>query len=154
MWLIWYYHYRPQRSCGKVMFSQACVKNSVHRGRVSASMHAGIHPLPGSHPPGRHPTGQTPPAPGRHRPGGHCDGRYASYWNAFLFLCDFSHQAKLRAKSDIISNIETDIQEMLHNRSVWTDPQAMFKLTVNCAKINVTIDTVLNFDIDVGVDAQ
>ena len=24
--------YRPQRSCGKVMFSQACVKNSVHGG--------------------------------------------------------------------------------------------------------------------------
>ena len=27
-----FYFYRPQRSCGKVMFSQACVKNSVHRG--------------------------------------------------------------------------------------------------------------------------
>ena len=26
------YIYRPQRSCGKVIFSQACVKNSVHRG--------------------------------------------------------------------------------------------------------------------------
>ena len=25
-------YYRPQRSCGKVMFSQACVKNSVHGG--------------------------------------------------------------------------------------------------------------------------
>ena len=24
--------YRPQRSCGKVMFSQMCVKNYVHRG--------------------------------------------------------------------------------------------------------------------------
>ena len=24
--------YRSQRSCGEVMFSQACVKNSVHRG--------------------------------------------------------------------------------------------------------------------------
>ena len=24
-------YYRPQRSCGKVIFSQACVKNSVHR---------------------------------------------------------------------------------------------------------------------------
>ena len=31
--------YRPQRSCGKVIFSQACVKNSVHRG-VSLSQHA------------------------------------------------------------------------------------------------------------------
>ena len=30
-------YYRPQRSCGKVIFSQACVKNSVH---------GGIHTLP------------------------------------------------------------------------------------------------------------
>ena len=26
--------YRPQRSWGKVIFSEACVKNSVHRGGV------------------------------------------------------------------------------------------------------------------------
>ena len=25
-------HYRPKRSCVKVIFSQACVKNSVHGG--------------------------------------------------------------------------------------------------------------------------
>ena len=31
------YNYRPQRSCGKVMFSQACVKNSVHGGGVCLS---------------------------------------------------------------------------------------------------------------------
>ena len=36
-------------SCGKVMFSQACVKNSVHRADT--------------HPPGRHIPGQTPPPP-------------------------------------------------------------------------------------------
>ena len=35
-----------KRSCGKVMFSQACVKNSVHRGRCT--------------PPGRHPLGRLP----------------------------------------------------------------------------------------------
>ena len=28
-------HYHPQRSWGKVIFSEACVKNSVHRGVVS-----------------------------------------------------------------------------------------------------------------------
>ena len=39
-----------KRSYGKVMFSQACVKNSVHRSRHPL----GIHPL-GRHPPGRHP---------------------------------------------------------------------------------------------------
>ena len=63
--------YHLQRSCRKVMFSQACVKTSVHRGglpqcmlgytsplvrhlEVSASVHAGIHP-PVKHPLVRHP---------------------------------------------------------------------------------------------------
>ena len=61
----------------RVIFSQACVKNSVHRGgRVSASVHAGIHPPPPE---------QTPD-PGE----ANCSirstsGRYASYWNAFLY---------------------------------------------------------------------
>ena len=51
-------------SCGKIMFSQACVKNSVQ---------GGVHPLPprqtGRHPLGRppHPLGRHPP-PGRHLP--------------------------------------------------------------------------------------
>ena len=69
-------------SCRKVMFSQTCVKNSVHRGCVCTgadtpwcpqgvypSMHWGRHPRvdtlrqtpPGRHLPlGRHPLGQTP----------------------------------------------------------------------------------------------
>ena len=93
-------------SCGKVMFSQACVKNSVHR-RVCIpactwvdTPHA--YTLPDQTPPlGRH-----PPPPGRHpqadnplpstcldthpsvqcpSPGSHCSGRYASYVNTFLF---------------------------------------------------------------------
>ena len=94
------------------MFSQACVKNSVHGvggcGCVSQHalghtppVHAGTH----THP---HPAqcmlactlpGQTPP-PGRHThislgqipppPDGHCSKWYASYWNAFLFLIQFS----------------------------------------------------------------
>ena len=55
---------------GKVIFSQARVKNSV-QGGVYPSMHGGRHPLP---------PGQTPPRPAD----GYCSGRYASYWNAFL----------------------------------------------------------------------
>ena len=35
-------YYRPQRSWGKIIFSEACVRNSVHGG-VSARLHAGIH---------------------------------------------------------------------------------------------------------------
>ena len=66
-----------KRSCGKVMFLRACVKNSVHRGWVST---------PPADPPGRHshwadtPLGRQPP-----QSDGHCSGRYASHWNAFLF---------------------------------------------------------------------
>ena len=60
----------------KVMFLQASVCPQGGSG-VSASVHAGIIPLS--------------PTRSRHRPGadtpryGHCCGRYASYWNAFLF---------------------------------------------------------------------
>ena len=72
--------YCLQRSCGKVIFSQVCVKNSVHRGIGSVSVHAGIH-TPWADTPL-----QTPPCWDRH---GYCCGRYASYWNAFLFLYSF-----------------------------------------------------------------
>ena len=67
------HYYRAQRSSGKVMFSQASVSHSVHRGQ------------------GRHPREDTPrqthhqadtPHP---TSDSHCSGRYASYWNAFLF---------------------------------------------------------------------
>ena len=62
------YFYRPQRSWAKVIFSQACVKNSVHGGgRVSASVHAGIHPPPDQ---AHTPREQTPPPPSRHPPPG------------------------------------------------------------------------------------
>ena len=73
--------YRPQRSCGKAMFLHLSVSHSVHRGGVSASVHAGIHPLAGT------PPKAGKPSPGRYTPhDGHCSGRYASYWNAFLFF--------------------------------------------------------------------
>ena len=62
-------------SCGKVMFSQACVKNSVHRG-------GGVHPL------GRHPLADTDTPPPSLD--GHCSGRYASYLNAFLYYLKMS----------------------------------------------------------------
>ena len=78
--------------CGKVMFSQACVKNSVHGGGGIPACYGACISL------GRHSPRQlsTPPRqtstasprqtlPGRHPlQDGHCSGRYASYWNAFL----------------------------------------------------------------------
>ena len=46
--------YHPQHSCGKLMFSQACVKNSVHRrGCVSHACCPPGHECPQAHmPPG------------------------------------------------------------------------------------------------------
>ena len=55
-----------KRSCGKVMFSQACVC-------LSACWDT---------PPGKTPPRQTPPPP----VDGYCSRRYASYWDAFLYL--------------------------------------------------------------------
>ena len=70
-----FYRYRPQRSWGKVIFSVACVKNSVHREGGLPSCMLGYKP-PGAdplgadtsqeqtHPPGRrhlHPLEETPP---------------------------------------------------------------------------------------------
>ena len=84
-------------SCGRVMFSQACVKNSIHRGcllreggnclggclpkRVSAwgGLPGGVclwRCLPKSM------LGYTPP---QHYGIRSTSGQYASYWNAFLF---------------------------------------------------------------------
>ena len=64
-------YYRPQCSCGKIMFSQASV--ILFTGGVWQTPPPDI-PL------GRHPRTDTPPTRD-----GHCSGRYASYWNTFLF---------------------------------------------------------------------
>ena len=63
--------YRPQRSCWKVFFLQACVKNSVHTG-VCILAYTGADTPIGGHPPGSHSPGQTPARqirPNRHTPG-------------------------------------------------------------------------------------
>ena len=62
-----WFHYHPQPSWGKVIFSQASV--TLLTGGVSGP---GGVPAPGGALVG------TPPD-------GHCCGRYASYWNVFLF---------------------------------------------------------------------
>ena len=71
---------------GKVIFSEACVKNSVHGGGLPHCMLGYPTAPPRADPPGaepplsRHPTGSSA-----------CweiwatSGRYASYWNAILF---------------------------------------------------------------------
>ena len=65
-------------SCRKVMFLHLSV--ILFTGGVWAD----TTPSWPDPPLGRHPSGRHPP--GRHSPDGHCSGRYASYWNAFLFV--------------------------------------------------------------------
>ena len=76
-----------KRSCRKVMFSQACVKNGgVYQTppqQTRQTLPQADNPM-GRHPPGQTPPGHMPPSP-RQVPLGYCSGRYASYWNAFLF---------------------------------------------------------------------
>ena len=67
-------YYRPQTKLRKGnVFTPFC-QSFCSQGGVPASVYAGIHP------PGRHPPADTPPPAD-----GYCCGRYASYWNAFLF---------------------------------------------------------------------
>ena len=56
------YYYRPQRSWGKVIFSVACVKNSVH---TEEGVPGQVHPPPGQVPTWAHtpPPGMYPPPP-------------------------------------------------------------------------------------------
>ena len=60
------------------MFSQACVKNSVHRGRGVYG--EGVHGRGGMHG-----SGECVMGGGLHGTrDNHCSGQYGSYWNAFL----------------------------------------------------------------------
>ena len=90
--------YRPQRSCDQGnVFTGVCHSFCSRGGRVSASVHAGIPPSPQIRqtPPRTRqapPLDQAdPPGPGRQPPREadssirSTSGRYASYWNAFLF---------------------------------------------------------------------
>ena len=109
------YIYHPQTRLWKGnVFTPVC-QSFCSQGGVCLSAcwdthtHTHTHTPPGRHPPGRHPLGRQPWADiplGRHPPAqcmlgythtppslpsacwdrhGYCCGRYASYWNAFLF---------------------------------------------------------------------
>ena len=75
-----------KRSCRKVKFSQASVKNSVHWGGCTP---LGRHHSRHTPTLGRHPSKQTPTLGRHHRSAldGHCSGRYTSYWSPFLLKC-------------------------------------------------------------------
>ena len=103
--------YRSQRSWGKVIFSVACVKNSVHEGGVPGQVHLpwsgtppgrytlwAVHPRQvspgrdtplGRYPLVRYPPGQVPPQHSACWEIRATSGRYASYWNVILlYICD------------------------------------------------------------------
>ena len=69
--------YRPQRSWGKVIFSEACVENSVHRGWACVAK-GGVHSG------GGHARQGGGGVYGRYYEIRSMSGRDASYWNAFL----------------------------------------------------------------------
>ena len=123
------HYYRPQRSWGKVIFSEACAKNSVQKEGVcpiaswdatppdqrQAPPRARCRHPPGTR--GRHPPGAEPPSPGtrdRHPPYPGTDpqhsacweiratsGRYASYWNVILFTSLSETKTVAVTKSDL-----------------------------------------------------
>ena len=78
------YYYRPQRSCGKVMFLHVSVILFTGVGgacMVGGHVWQGVCMAGGcvAKGGGMHGTGGM-----RGRRDGHCSGQYASYWNAFL----------------------------------------------------------------------
>ena len=101
------YHYRPQRSCGKVMFytclSAILFTGGRHAwGAVRGWGHArqrGVHDRGQA-------CGERGEGVGLHgRRDGHCSGWYASYWNAFLFPIEFFASFHKNDRSDIYANV-------------------------------------------------
>ena len=74
-------------SCGKVMFSQACVKNSVHRG--GGMRGRGVHGRGSYMVGGMRCRGRAWQGERTCMRDSHWSGRYAAYWNVFLFQCPF-----------------------------------------------------------------
>ena len=122
---------------GKVIFSVACVKNSVRGG--SASVHAGIpHKPPGADtlPGTRHPTlpEQTPPPL--------CSacwemwstsGRYASYWNAILFRFETERLQTLKDK--IVASLgNIRAYHLILNNSIFKPWKTRGVLTIFCVR--------------------
>ena len=87
----WIDYYRPQRSCGKVMFWHLSVIQFTEGEWVADTPRADT--LPGqTAPPGRYPPQPRQTPPWTDTPRSACweiratSGRYASYWNAYLLI--------------------------------------------------------------------
>ena len=110
-------NYCPQQSCRKVIFSQASVSHSVHRGCLPQYM-LGYTPRPGTPPP---PWAGKPP-PGRYTPhDGHCSGWYASYWNAFLFFTPSTYYCPQHSFGKVMF-LRTSVSHFVHGGRGKTPP--------------------------------
>ena len=100
-------------SCGNVMFSQASVILSTGRGGV--------------HPPWADTTPRQTPSPTQDS---HCSGRYASYWNAFMF--------SINLLSLIHEHVEdTKFQAVSSLRFIYTEQKRTRKLILSLISVVV-----------------
>ena len=110
------------------VFTSVC--HSVHRGESGQ-----IPPLGRPPPPHRQadppiPPGQIPPADG------YCSGRYASYWNAFLFNCMYINLVCARNWED--ENIKVYLH-VTSNRPLW---RAFEETVKNCWRLWMVLSKV------------
>ena len=137
-------HYRPQRSCGKVMFLHLSVILSTGVGCLvdtpytDTPLQADTSPpgqtssLAGRHPPrdghrSRHLlAGSHPPPPRRD---GHCSGRYAFYSNAFLLQDNFFNTAVNDFDQEICSLYPNPLQAVPHVKCSLSNSPSF---SVNC----------------------
>ena len=89
--LIWVEgYYRPQRSCGKVMFLHVSVILFTGRGGSLSGRPPRTETTPGQRPPRQRPPPDRDPPPRTVT-----SGWYASYWNAFLYFILFLVASRL-----------------------------------------------------------
>ena len=155
-----YMYYRPQRSCGKVMFLHLSVSHSVHRGGVCLS--ACWDTPPGRytplgrytpwqvHPPGRytplgrytpwqlHPWADTPP--GQVHPPRQSPQRTVRILLECFLVCNFFHRLEFIWKLDLISS---DLRSYMSWRSLlfWQVP---YLKCYNCFSIDVSCNVENN----------
>ena len=145
----------PGFLAAKVMFLQVSVIHSVHRGGGGLPQcMLGYPPDQADTPqdqtppgPGRHPPrSDTPPGPGRHPPSQDqadpppreadssirsTSGRYASYWNAFLFLLkittDYNPKIKIKSRREGTSHLVARCAPVLPRRRSYFRGQIVFQ---------------------------
>ena len=182
-----------KRSCGKVMFLHLSVSHSVHRGALHPGglhprgllpgfvcIQGDLHPEAGSASTGSlHPGGSAsrrvwadpPPPIGYHRIRS-TSGRYASYWNAFLFSLYlylfmyssflFNYQHRKFSRKSLFSNISAELassewilrrqidkfemtEKTWHKHFHLSMGQMLLTIAYNCCSFLVVQKDLINF---------